>query len=179
MSDEILREVACPNCRNPIDIREHGRYVTCDACSSQFMLAGHYCPTCFAYHAEDTLFCGECGASLKRTCQRCQSSNWTGNEFCLQCGAALDIFDVVLLQNKEVARQAQAKRLEMIKKLKAEDEQASQKRLEAMQIIEEDRLAQLQARKQKQARRDRQILAATFALVALAALVILALALLR
>ena len=38
MNNEFLTEIACPNCLAPIDVRQHGQHVTCDACSSQFLL---------------------------------------------------------------------------------------------------------------------------------------------
>lgn len=175
MSDDILREIACPNCRNPIDVRAYGRHLSCDACGSQFLLQGHICPNCFTYHKEDTLFCGECGTPLQRTCRRCQANNWAGHEYCQQCGAAMDIFDAVLLQDKAIARKAQEERQAQIKQLKQQEEEASARRMQELMAIEAQRLAEFQARRQKQAQRDRQMLVAIAVLVVLVLLLLLAL----
>ncbi|MBX3061288.1 MAG: zinc ribbon domain-containing protein, partial [Anaerolineae bacterium] len=91
----MFTEIACPNCLHPIDIRQHGRHVTCDACQSQFVLDGHICPRCNAYHAQEQGFCGECGTPLTRVCQKCRTSNWAGDEYCKQCGAAMDILELL------------------------------------------------------------------------------------
>lgn len=179
MPDDILREIACPNCRNPIDVREYGRHLSCDACGSQFLLQGHICPSCFAYHREDTLFCGECGTPLQRTCRRCQANNWAGHEYCQQCGAAMDIFDAVMLQNKATARKAQEERQAQIKQLKKQEGEASARRMQELMEVEAQRLSEFQARKQKQAQRDRQMLVAIALLLALATLILALLTLLR
>lgn len=179
MSDEILREIACPNCRHPIDLQQDGRSLSCAACGSQFILEGHFCPSCLAYHQADTLFCGQCGTALKRTCQRCQTSNWAGHEYCQQCGAALDIFDVVMLQTKEARKKMQEERLDLIRKMKEEEERASARRMQELVAIEEARLAEFQARRHKQAQRDRQMLIAAFLVIFLVVLAMLAFSLLR
>lgn len=178
MNNEFLTEIACPNCLAPIDVRQHGRHVTCDACSSQFLLEGHTCPTCHTYHPQARAVCRQCGQPLTRVCPKCQTANWTGDEYCQKCGAALDIFEML----QKVDARSRAAKLEerhaQIRQIKDEEEKASQRRMAEMMAIEEERqreLARLQAASRQ---RDRQIMVAVAVAVVIFILLVLILALL-
>jgi uncharacterized protein YbaR (Trm112 family) len=158
MSHNLLVEVACPNCQNPIDVREHGRHIRCDACSSQFLLSGHLCPQCNSYHHAEELFCAECGTPLTRTCRRCKHSNWTGDEFCKQCGEALDIFDLLALQHKNARSLLLAQREEEVRALRAHEAVAAEERLAQLQAIEEARQAELVRRLAEQQQQDKRLI---------------------
>lgn len=173
MSNEILQEIACPNCQNPIDVREHGRHVACDACSSRFILRGHLCPGCGAYHAQEKSFCGNCGQALQRVCRNCSAANWTGDEYCVNCGNAMDIFDLLAMEHKRTSQEAVERRREEIRRLKELEDLASAERMQALQAIEERRLADLHRRRQKQKQQERQMLLLAFGLVVIFLLVLL------
>ena len=159
MSD-VFQEVSCPNCLNPIDVREHGQHINCDACGSQFILRGHLCPNCGAYHTKEDAICGQCSTPLKRVCRKCHTSNWAGDEYCLNCGTPMDILDVIANQSQmSTADRLHRQRLEA-RKLKAQEEAAAQKRMEELMAIEEKRQAQLRERLAKQKQQERTILMA-------------------
>ena len=174
MVNEILQEIACPNCRYPIDVREHGRHVTCDACSSRFILRGHFCPNCGTYHSKEKPFCGACGTALERICRNCNTNNWTGDEYCSQCGKAMDIFEVLALQHKDARREYMARRLQEIRALREQEEVASQKRMEELEAIAAEHWNEVEQRMAEKREKDRRTLRLTLGAVALFFLIILA-----
>jgi len=158
MSD-ALTEIACPNCLNPIDIREHGQHVTCDACHSQFVLSGHICPHCNAYHNEEQAFCRECGEAMTRTCQKCHTINWAGDEYCKQCGAALDIFQLLHIHHSQATSGRLDEQMRNARALKEKELADSERRMEAMLVAERQRLMEKARRRQEQSKRDQYIIA--------------------
>lgn len=172
MSSDILQEISCPNCQNPIDIREHGRHIRCDACNSQFLLNGHLCPQCNSYHREEETFCRQCGAALTRTCLRCKNSNWAGEEYCVRCGEPMDIFELLSLQHRDVRRAKQEQRLDEIRELRALEEAAALERQAAFEALEAERQRILSARLNSQQRQERRLLALSIGGIALFAIII-------
>ncbi len=158
MNSQLLQEVACPNCQYPIDIREHGRHIRCEACNSHFILQGHLCPYCSSYHKEEALFCRECGAALVRTCGRCATSNWAGDEYCVKCGEALDILDLLTRFQHNSRLELLEKRHEEIRRIRQIEEEATRRRVEELNAIEEARLAELKARAGQKRARERNLL---------------------
>lgn len=139
MSNEIIIQMACPNCLSPIDVREHGRHVVCESCNSQFILQGHLCPSCKTFSRERRGFCGSCGTALERTCRKCETANWAGDEYCVQCGNALDLLDYLAHHDQQehqrhrteyntAVRQARAQSAKLSKERRAqwEDERRAE-----------------------------------------------------
>lgn len=153
----MLTEIACPNCLNPIDVRGHGRHVTCDACRSRFILQGHVCPACNAYHSQETKFCAECGQALTRVCQKCHAVNWTGDEYCHGCGASLDIFQLLHLHHKQATADRLNEQMEFARTIKAQEQTASDRRMAKMKADEAARLAEIARRRQAQKQKDKQM----------------------
>ena len=158
MTNEILQEIACPNCLNAIDVREHGRYVVCDACNSQFILEGHICPGCTTYHKIETPFCRQCGEALTRKCQRCHTSNWAGDEYCNDCGAPLDIFELLHINTRHKTEHRLNEQMRRSRQIKIEEEEASKQRLAKMIAEEETRQADIRQRQQKHQAREHLLL---------------------
>lgn len=154
MSDS-LTEIACPNCLNPINIREHGQHVSCDACNSRFLLNGHICPNCNAYHQQEQAFCKECGEAMTRTCQKCQIVNWAGDEYCKQCGAALDIFQLLHVHHKQATADRLNQQMKDSRALKEKEEADSVRRLEEMLTVERMRLMERARQRRAQQKKDR------------------------
>lgn len=167
MTDPILEEIACPNCQNPIDVREHGAHVLCDACGSRFILRGRLCPHCNNYHDEELDFCTRCGEPLTRVCRHCGGSNWAGDEYCAMCGAALDIFDLLALQDEQTRHDFMEERRRQIRQMRASEEVASARRMEELVAIEEARQAELRRRLAQQRKQERRLLLTVFAGVAI------------
>ena len=178
MSD-ILQEVACPNCRSPIDIRYHGKHVTCDACSSQFLLVGHLCPHCQTYHEKEVSFCGTCGKALNRVCRKCRTPNWAGDEYCHQCGTAMDLLDLITARHQKESAEQMEMRREQIARLKILEEEASRRRMEELMEIEATRREELLRRRNKQKERERMMVIITGIIVAVFILMLLAFYILR
>ena len=156
MSDEILQEVACPNCRNPINILgNHDNHIQCDACGSQFILNGHICAQCHTFHQQTQRFCRQCGASMSRTCRKCNHSNWLGDEYCQECGTALDILELLVQQHQSKTLDVQRERSEQIKQIKQQEEISAKKRMAEFEAIEAERQAQLKANREQRGKQDR------------------------
>jgi uncharacterized protein YbaR (Trm112 family) len=173
MPDNLLHEVACPNCRSPIDLAEHGQQIQCAACSSRFILQGHLCPRCSTYHSKEVPFCGHCGTPLTRTCAKCGTGNWAGEEYCQQCGEAMDIFDLLSRHAAQDRQRWQDERRETIRHIKAIEEKSSQQRMAEFQAIEAERQAALRQRKAAQHKRDQLLLSLAVALLVVLAAAIL------
>lgn len=174
MSDDILLEIACPNCRHPIDIRsQQGYQVTCEACSSEFVLQGHICPTCAAYHPEEQGFCRDCGAAMTRICRKCQTSNWSGAEYCKNCGEAMDIFQYLHVKGNADAADRLNEQMAWSRDIKKQEAIASEKRMADLMAMEEDRQEKLQQMRAAQKQQDRlMMMIGGFAVVAIVIFVI-------
>jgi hypothetical protein len=157
MTNQYLVEIACPNCLNPIDVREHGRHVTCDACRSQFILQAHLCAQCGAYHKQDEVVCGECAAPLVRLCRKCNTSNWAGDEHCQKCGAIMDILDILAQNQSGYTADRLSRQMSQAQELRAAEEVASQKRMAELMAIEEERLANLRQRRLERKAEERKL----------------------
>jgi hypothetical protein len=146
MTNEMLTEVACPNCLNPIDVREHGRHITCDACSSQFILHGHLCPNCSTYNKDEASLCGQCGAALTRICRKCTTVNWAGDEYCRQCNNAMDILDLIAGNYQMKTSDRLLEQRLKAQEIKDLEETASIKRMEEFMAIEKERQDEIRYR---------------------------------
>jgi len=155
----MFTEVACPNCLHPIDIRQHGRHITCVACNSQFVLDGHICPSCNAYHEEEQAFCGECGTALTRVCDKCHTTNWTGDEYCTQCGTAMDMVQLLKKNYAQTTADRLQDQMAWSKEIKAKEEADSQRRMAKMMSDEQIRLQELARRRSAQRQKDRRLIA--------------------
>lgn len=157
MTNKLLTEVACPNCLNPIDVREHGRHVTCDACSSQFILRGHLCPNCSTYNEEEAAVCSQCSAALTRICRKCTTINWAGDEYCRQCGNAMDILDFVAGNHAMRTADRLLEQRQRARELQEAEELASDRRMAELMAIENARQAEVRRRIQKQRQQERKL----------------------
>jgi hypothetical protein len=170
----MLTEVACPNCLHPIDIRQHGRHITCVACHSQFVLDGHICPHCNAYHTQEQPFCGECGLALTRVCEKCHTSNWAGDEYCKHCGTAMDILQLLKKSYAQTTADRLQEQMAWSKEIKAKEEADSQRRMAKMMADEQARLQELARRRTAQRQKDRRLIALAVLLAFVALVLILA-----
>ncbi|MFZ0548472.1 MAG: zinc ribbon domain-containing protein [Candidatus Promineifilaceae bacterium] len=157
MTNELLTEVACPNCRNPIDIREHGRHITCDACGSQFILRGHLCPNCNTYNEDEASICGHCGTALTRICRKCNTKNWAGDEYCRECGNAMDILDFISGNYATKTADRLLEQRQRAKAIQEIEEQDSNRRMGELMAIEEARQAEIRRRIQHQKQQERKM----------------------
>lgn len=153
----MLTELACPNCMHPIDIRGHGQHVTCSACNSQFILTGHLCPNCNAYHQKEQPFCSECGEAISRVCLKCQTMNWVGDEYCKQCGAGMDIFDLLQKSYAQTTADRLNEQMAGAQQIKAQEQKASELRMSKMMADEQRRLKELARHRAALRLKDQQL----------------------
>ena len=171
MTNEILIEIACPNCRNPIDVREHGRHVVCEACNSQFIVQGHLCPKCHAYYAKKTSSCGRCGSAIERTCRKCNATNWAGDEYCNQCGTAMDILDVLASSMSAERSQHLQSHYDEVRQMRLATEKSSKERMANFVEIEQERQREV-GRRRNLRRQQEQRVYAVFAILVLLAIAV-------
>lgn len=155
MTSQTLERIACPNCGRPIDLGRQttsGQQVHCDACGGQFLLRGHVCPYCGAYHEQESQFCRQCGAALTRRCYQCQTINWIGDEYCAHCGAPMDIVDLVIRGHNVETQDRLYANMEEAQALKQQEASASNERLGRM--MERERARQEALQQEMQARKE-------------------------
>jgi len=159
MSQHILEKVSCPSCGSPIKLNQltdkgEEAYIHCKACGSEFILRGHICPYCGAYHEQEAAFCRQCGQSLIRRCPKCGYENWIGNEYCLQCGAVLDILELIVQRQNQGTVGHLNRQMASAQALKDAEEVASRAR--RSRLMEKERQRQEQIRRDLEKRRDEE-----------------------
>jgi uncharacterized protein YbaR (Trm112 family) len=162
MTNQLLQEIACPNCRNALAVSEDGRPVVCAGCGTQFLLPGHLCYRCHMYHQQEAVICSQCSTPLNRVCPECRTSNWGGNEHCQSCGSPLDVMNVLSRQQKGFTADRLAQQMVTGRQIKQQEEEASQRRMAEMMAIEEARQLELRQRLRKQKEQERQMLVLLF-----------------
>lgn len=172
MSEEILAQLTCPSCTHPIDLKSQGQQIECPACRSQLLLDGHACPNCGEYHKEDSGFCRACGTAMTRTCEKCHTPNWAGAEYCKECGAALDIFQLLHLHNKQTTMNRLNEQMRDAQYFKEKERADSEKRMALLMEQEEMRQRELRIHRAAQKKQDQQLmLTAVFVLTIFIAIV--------
>ncbi|RMH00299.1 MAG: hypothetical protein D6706_04215 [Chloroflexi bacterium] len=168
MSDEIIAELLCPNCTNVIELAaQHPDKIQCPTCEHQFLLTDHMCPVCFTYHAEKTVVCHACGKALNRLCRHCHTTNWSGDEICQNCGQHIDL----ITQISDYTQARPGSRLhedsETIRKIKEQEQKASEERMAELLEIEKQRREEIYRRMAAQQKRERQLLLGTVFVIGL------------
>jgi serine/threonine-protein kinase len=163
--------IACPNCHQPIDIHNHGTSIHCPSCDNDFILPGRTCPNCYHYHEKETAVCQQCGESINRVCRQCYTSNWAGDEVCANCGASLDIFELMYSHSTQATAERLQRQMNEAAGFKKAEEEASRKRMEEMQAIERERLAEIYRRRQKRQQEERTMLFMTLGILFALALI--------
>lgn len=178
MNDDMLTELACPSCTHPIELGAGKQQIVCPACHSRFLLEGHVCPTCARYHREEAGFCHVCGTAMLRTCERCGTSNWSGAEYCKDCGAALDIFQLLHLHNKYATMSRLDDQMRSAQFYKIKEREDSERRMAALMENERDRLHQHRKRQAVQKKQDRQLMATAVVVLSIFVVIVAAFAVL-
>ncbi len=152
-----LIEIACPNCLSSIELEfnNHGSTVRCEACHSNFLLEGHLCHYCHAFYKNDVDLCGKCGTKMMRTCGKCQTSNWAGEEYCKSCGVSMDLMDVSIQRYHEESALFREAKLEQVREVRAQQAAESAKRMARFEQMEVERRKRLLEQEKGQQRRDR------------------------
>lgn len=128
----VTTSFACPHCHGTITLAEGHNQVICPHCHRSIKVAGHLCPYCDTYHAQETGFCNNCGAVMTRVCPSCRTPNWAGVETCETCGSGLDIFESLRLHDKRIVANQREQRLHEIRHYKEAEEEASQRRMQQL-----------------------------------------------
>ncbi|HOU14388.1 MAG TPA: zinc ribbon domain-containing protein [Anaerolineae bacterium] len=181
MNEHLLQKVACPNCNAPIDLRGQstaGAYVHCAACGSEFVLKGHVCPYCGAYHEQEAGFCRKCGAGLTRRCPKCSTINWIGDEYCVNCGAPLDILELIVQRHTQGTAGRLYQQMDEAQTIKEMEMAASQARMNRMLAEEREHQAAIRRRLLEQRRREKKVLTIVLGVAAVLVIIIIVVALL-
>lgn len=165
--------IPCPNCKQPIDIHNHGPSIHCPSCDHDFELLGHTCPNCYHYHERETAICQQCGEGINRVCRQCYTSNWAGDETCKKCGQSLDIFEMMYTHSSKATAERLQRQMNEAATYKKIEEEASRRRMEEMQAIGRERQAEIYGRRQKRQREERLMLLVVLAVMLAAAIIVI------
>lgn len=158
MTDSLLQEIACPNCRNPLQLEPHAFYVICAACGSRFVLRGHICPQCGTYYEDEVSYCRRCGLSLVRRCPKCDTPNWVGDPYCVQCGSPLDILETLAQRQRTGTADRLYQQMDEAREIKEREEAASAERMARMRAQDEIRQAEALRRLREQQEQERKVM---------------------
>lgn len=146
--------VECPNCNQPVNVTGLSESATCPTCTHQFPLNSHFCPDCFSFYEDETAVCIQCSAAINLVCHRCDTSNWAGNEICRNCGAELDIFEMIHDHTKQGERERLQKMMREANQIKAAELKAADQRMAVLMEIEQERQIELARRQAIQKRKE-------------------------
>ncbi len=173
-----LLEVGCPSCGSQIDVTGHQAEITCPVCNASFVLAGRLCPACGAYHQEEQAACLTCGTALVRLCRHCHTTNWTGDETCIECGQPIDLLSQIEAGSQQSTPERLSQQMAAARQLNQAESEASDRRMAELMAIEEARLAELRRQRARRTRQERNMLVVVFAAVLLFLLILLGYAIL-
>lgn len=137
----MLHDLSCPTCGAPgLQAHQPDGLVVCKFCGSKFAEDDRVaCPHCEAVNANEAAFCSACGGKLKRPCPACGAQNWAGADHCITCGRDLDLIGALADRHTEGFKGALQRQRESAHLIKAEEEQASQRRLGELWQVEKRR----------------------------------------
>jgi hypothetical protein len=165
-------EISCPSCGSQIELTNHRAEITCAVCNGVFVLAGHLCPSCGNYHQDDHAACLNCGSSLVRLCRYCHTTNWTGDDTCIECGESIDLLSQIEAESRKSTPERLSQQMAAARQLNLVEAQASDRRMAELMAIEEARLAELRRQHARRQRQERTMLTVVFAAVLLFLLIL-------
>ena len=115
---------------------------------------------------------------MTRTCEKCHTANWAGAEYCKECGAALDIFQLLHLHNKHSTMTRLDEQMREAEYLKEKERADSEKRMAGLVAIEQERLQDLRLRRQAQRQQDKQLMATAVFVLSIFVIIVTAFAVL-
>src|SRR5574341_914249 len=158
----MLRDLSCPTCGAPgLEAHQPDGVVTCKFCGHKFAEDNRVaCPHCEAINPPDASFCKACGTKLRRTCPACGAENWAGANYCVTCGRNLDVIGALADRHVEGFKGTLQRQRELANLIKAEEEEASQRRMAGLWEVEKRRQEILAQQKAEQKRQQNALLAA-------------------
>ena len=137
----MLHELSCPTCGAPeLEATQPHGVVACNSCGNKFTADDSVaCAHCETVNKPDAEYCSACGERLKRTCTACGTENWSGAEHCTRCGRDLDALEHIAERHAKSFRETLEDRRNSASTVKAEEEEASQRRLGEMWQVEQRR----------------------------------------
>ncbi len=137
----MLHELSCPNCGAPgLEATQPNGVVVCNSCGNRFTADDSVaCAQCEAVNDPEAEYCAACGERLKRSCAACGAENWAGAEHCTRCGRGLDALEHIAERHAKSFSETLEDRRKSASTVKAEEEEASQRRLAEMWQVEQRR----------------------------------------
>lgn len=115
---------------------------------------------------------------MTRTCEKCHTPNWSGAEYCKQCGAALDIFQLLHLHNKQATMSRLDEQMRDAQYFKEKERADSERRMAMLMEQEEERQRELRTRKATQKKQDQQLMLTAVFVLAIFIIIVAAFAVL-
>jgi ribosomal protein L40E len=167
MMRDALQSLICSQCGGgPLTNGGHGT-VSCPYCGSTFAHPDRVCK-CGTVNEQDAHACVACGERLQEPCVRCGTFNGLRATHCRQCGSALNILEHIAARRAQTEADRRYNLQAEATRVKEEDEQAAQRRMDEMWAVEHKRLETLAKNKAEQQRQERLIwMIAAVAIIAL------------
>lgn len=178
-AEESRAFMFCPKCGKAVDLHNHGEPIQCRSCQHQFHLAGHLCPSCNSYYTPFTAVCTACGEATARLCSNCNHTNWSGDEYCQQCGVNLDMLAFMGKNTADGHREWLREQMQGASYLKGVEEAASRERMAMFNAMEEERQAELNQQLMKSRAEERKMFLGAAAIILLLVLIYIAYSLLN
>ena len=94
--------------------------------------------------------------AMNRVCQKCYTRNWAGDEYCKNCGAAMDIFELLHIQTAQTTADRLYEQQKRSREYKEQERIASEKRMAELMEIEDERQRELARRREIQKKKDQR-----------------------
>jgi ribosomal protein L40E len=149
-----LEQLECPDCGSKALVSNPDGTMTCSFCGNHYAAPeGVLCPACGEVNDAKAGYCRQCGYDLIRECPRCGADNPHGATHCQNCGRSLSVLETVVERAQIRTADRLVRQMHEAGDIKAQEEAASQRRLEEMWEREYERqqtIAEAQAEQKRQ-----------------------------
>jgi ribosomal protein L40E len=169
-----LEQLECPDCGSNTLVSNADGTMTCSFCGNHYAAPeGGVCPACGEVNDKEAGYCRQCGYDLIRECPRCGADNPHGATHCQNCGRSLSVLETVVERVQMRTADRLDRQMRDAGDIKAQEEAASQRRLEEMWEREYERQQAIAEAQIEQKRQEMLLMRLAFAGVALFILILI------